>query len=268
MHTFASDVFMYLWIVTGCDLARLSGLSRWLIPLRHLLRLFFNMFACSIWLNSRSPRSRTPERKGESALRFKGPRHIQRASTSEYWHANDVHLRQQKPQRSNCMQPQWPLARALTLLRPDMCRLFHSHTMRRSLVESGHSPCLGFPFSLSVRVPYFTRSLVTSRAGASLGVFCQPLFLKKCHAGSSTQQHLRHSEGGGQRSNHLGGDNPWLLEADAGDADLSWPRLAPRWSLDQGQKDLKALDLTKELNRDLFVYLIKQRFYYSARWRF
>lgn len=108
--------FLATWIVTACDLSRLSRLSRWLIHLRHLLMLFLNMSVCSIWLNSRSPWSRTLERKRESALRFKGPRHIQRASTSEYWHANDVQLRQQKPQCSDCTQPQWPLAWALTLL--------------------------------------------------------------------------------------------------------------------------------------------------------
>lgn len=127
-----------------------------------------------------------------------------------------------------------------------MCRLFHIHTMRRSLVESAHSPSPAFPFSLSVTAPYFTRSLVTSRAEASLGVFCQALFQQKCHAGSSTQQHLRHSggKGGGQRSNHLGGDNPWLLEADAGDADLSGTRLAPRWSLDRRQKSLNFLEIS------------------------
>lgn len=112
--------------------------------------------------------------------------------TSEYWHANDVQLRQQKPQRSACMQPQWPLAWVLTLLQPDMCRLFHVHTMRRSLVESAHSPGLVFPFSLSVTAPYFTQSPVTPRAQAPFGVFCQALW----RAGSSTQQHLRHSESG------------------------------------------------------------------------
>lgn len=199
LHTFGQDAFMYFsatHTVTGCDLSRLSRLSRWLIHLRRLLMLFLNMPVCSIWFNSRSLRSRTLERKRESALRFKGPRHIQRASTSEYWHANDVRLGQQKPRCSDCMQPQWPLAWALTLLRADMCRLFHVHTMRRSLVESALSPSLVFPFSLSVTALYFTRSRVTSRAEASFRVFCQALFLKKCHAGSLIQQHLRHSERG------------------------------------------------------------------------
>lgn len=189
--------------------------------------LLLNLSVCSIWINSRSPWSRTLERERENALRFKGPRHIQRASTSEYWHANDEQVEQQKPLRSDCTQPQWPLAQALTLLRLDMCRLFHIHTMRGSLVES---PSLGFPFSLSVTAPYFTRPLVTSRAEASCGVFCQALFLKKCHAGSRHNNFSDAVRGRGQRSNHLGGDNPGLMEADAGDADLSGTCLALRWS--------------------------------------
>lgn len=235
LHTSAVCV---VWIVTGCNLPRLSRLSRWLIHLGHLWRLFLNMSVCSIWLNSRSPWSRTLERKRESALRFKGPRHIQRASTSEYWHANDVQLKQQKPQLSACTHPQWPLARALTLLRPDMCRLFHTHTKRRSLVESALSPSLVFPFFFVCHSSVFHPVSGDLQGRSSTWSVLSGFVCKKvpCWLFDTTTSQT-HWEGG-QRSNHLGGDNPGLLEADAQDADLSGTRLAPRWSLDRRQKML------------------------------